>query len=48
VLVNGWEEMPQEPTEHDFDDTGKRQCSTPLYVLFFWYLSRNFKDEIFV
>jgi hypothetical protein len=31
VPVNGWEEMPQEPTEHDFDDsTDGRQHSTPL------------------
>jgi hypothetical protein len=21
VLVNGWEEMPQEPNEHNFDDS---------------------------
>ena len=31
VLVNGWEEMPQEPTEHDFyDSVDKRYHSTPL------------------
>ena len=31
VPVNGWEEMPQEPTEHDFDDlVDKRYHSTPL------------------
>jgi hypothetical protein len=31
VLINGWEEMPQEHTEHDFDGfTDKRYHSIPL------------------